>query len=410
MEHRVAVTGIGVISIYGDSPSMLFAALCDGHTGIHPVGSMPRNDCACHLSGQLTDFQPEKYLKGRPLRPLDRVSQLASSACGLALENSGWDAEDRSSVDLALMVGTMFAGMHTIGDFDRTAIVSGPASVSPMAFANTVISAAAGQTAIWHNMRGANSTLAMGSISGIAAVGHAADSIRRGTSEAALAGGVDEFSIESFCGFDRAGLLCKNSTEPERPIPFDQHRNGFALGEGAGFLALEELAYAGERGSTVLAEIKGYATAFDYSQGKDRELAVRTLARTMQAALERSGKTIHDIDFVSASANGSVPRDCYELMALASVFAERARDLPVTAIKCGIGEALAASGPLQLAVAIDTLKTGRLPGIIGLAELPPSCPLQGIQAETRDIRARNGLINGVGLDGNCCSLVIGLPD
>jgi 3-oxoacyl-[acyl-carrier-protein] synthase II len=408
MKHRVAITGTGVVSVLGDSSSEVFDALCKGRTGLDQVGPFVPGGFPCHLAGQLLDFQPEKYLKGRPLRPVDRTSQLTSAACGLALENSGWNAESRLGLDFALVVGTMFSGMHTIGDFDRTAITAGPASVSPMAFANTVISAAAGQTAIWHNLRGPNSTVATGSISGISAVGHAFDLIRRGNSKAILAGGVDEFSVESFCGFGRAGLLCTNGTHPECPVPFDARRNGFALGEGAGFLALEEFAVAAERGARVLAEIKGYATAFDCSQGNDPDLAVRTVTRTMRTAIERSGTTIRGIDFVSASANGSVARDCFELAALASLFGGQASDLPVTAVKSGTGEALAASGPLQLAMAIETFQTGKLPGVIGLRELPPASPLRGISANPRLIKARTALINGIGLDGNCCSLVIAL--
>jgi 3-oxoacyl-[acyl-carrier-protein] synthase II len=406
MQHRIAITGIGLISPLGDSSNELFEALCNGRRGIRPVEPVGQNSCQCHLAGWLPDFRPEKYLSGRPLRPLDRVSQLATAACGLALEGSGWHASNRSTVDLPLVVGTMFGGMHTIGEFDRTALVSGVGSVSPMAFANTVINAAAGQTAIWHNLRGANSTVAAGSTSGISAVGHGADLIRCGRAQALLAGGVDEFSIESFCGFGRAGLLCTYGTRPELPIPFDHCRNGFALGEGAGFLALEELSYAKGRGATILAELKSYATAFDTSQGKDSDLAIDTLARAMRTALKRSSMTTQDIDFVSASGNGSILGDCYELSALALVFGERAKELPITAIKSGTGEALGASGPAQLAVAIETLNTGVLPGVVGLQELPPGCPLQGIRADTRKIKAGNALINGMGLDGHCCSIVI----
>lgn len=410
MHHRVAITGIGLISPLADSSSELFKALCDGRSGIRRVEPVAHNGCQCHLAGRLLDFEPEKYLPGRPLRPLDRVSQLSSAACGLALESSGWTAEQRAKVDLSLVVGTMFGGMHTIGDFDRTALVSGVGSVSPMAFANTVINAAAGQTAIWHNLRGANSTVASGSTSGISAVSHGTDLIRSGRSKALFAGGVDEFSIESFCGFARAGLLCTDGKRPELPIPFDHCRNGFALGEGAGFLALEELTYARGRRARVLAEVKGYATAFDYSQGKNPDLSVRTLARAIRTALSRSCITPREIDFVSASGNGSVARDCYELSALALVFGDRVRELPVTAIKCSIGEALGASGPAQIAIAIEALNNQVLPGIVGLQELPPGCPLQGISGETREIKARIALVNGVGLDGNCCSIVIAVSE
>lgn len=405
MQHRVAITGVGLLSALGDSPSQLFEALCTGQSGVRRRTELVNlNSCGCHLAGRLQSYEPEKYLSGRPLRPLDRISQMASASCGLALQSSGWEPGTR--VDVPLVMGTMFGGMHTIGEFDRAAIVFGPATISPMMFANTVINAAAGQTAIWHHLRGPNSTVASGSVSGISAVGHAADWIAQGKSDVVLAGGADEFSVEAFCGFGRAGLLCTDGDRAELPVPFDHRRNGFALGEGAGFLVLENLNHARYRPENVIAEVKGYATAFDVSQGKDPNSAVRTMVRAMRTAIGRSGMTAGSIDFVSASANGSITRDCYELSALATVFEERAKELPVTAVKSGTGEALGASGALQIAVALETLKTGELPGVIGLEELPPACPLQGVLARTQSIDARNALINGVGLDGNCCSLVL----
>ena len=407
MQRHTAITGVGLISPLGDSPSLLFEALCEGRSGLRREGELVAfKGCRSHIAARLNGYGSEKYLTGRPLRPLDRISQMAAASCGLALQSSSLETDGRALLEVSLVMGTMFGGMHTIGEFDRTAIVSGPASVSPMTFANTVINAAAGQTAIWHHLRGANSTVASGSVSGISAVGHAADWITDGKSKVVLAGGADEISIESFCGFGRAGLLCADRDCAEVPVPFDQRRNGFALGEGAGFLVLEDLAYAERRGATVAAEVKGYGAAFDVSQGKDPNLAVRAIVRAIRTAIGKSGISVDSIDFVSASANGSITGDCCELSALATVFGERAKDLPVTAIKSGTGETLGASGPLQIAVAIETLKSRELPGIIGLEELPPACPLQNLLARTRTIDAHTALINGVGLDGNCCSLVL----
>src|SRR6266851_8800556 len=203
MDNRVAITGVGLISPLGDSSEALFNALCKGRSGVLPLQQFSTNGHRCHLAGQLPDFRAENYLSGRPLRPLDRTCQLATAACGLALRDSGWSSRECADVDLALVLGTMFGGMHTIAEFDRTALTFGPATVSPMAFANTVINAAAGQAAIWHNLRGVNSTVAAGSVSGIGAVAYGADLIRHGRSSALLAGGVDEFSLESFVGFDR---------------------------------------------------------------------------------------------------------------------------------------------------------------------------------------------------------------
>src|SRR5882762_1258748 len=401
MDNRVVITGVGLISPLGDSSEALFNALCNGRSGVLPLQQFSSNGHRCNLAGQLLDFRAENYLSGRPLRPLDRTCQLATAACGLALRDSGWGSREGADVDLALVLGTMFGGMHTIAEFDRTALTSGPATVSPMAFANTVINAAAGQAAIWHNLRGVNSTVAAGSVSGIGAVAYGADLIRHGRSSALLAGGVDEFSLESFVGFDRTGLLCMDCVGREYPIPFERRRNGFALGEGAGFLVVEDLKFAKARGAHVLAEVKGCASVFDCSQGRDSALAVRTLARAMHAALSRSGIAPDEIDFVSASANGSIPLDSFELTALGLVFGNHAGELPVTAIKCGIGEPLGASGPAQLAVAIETFRSGRLPGVSGLQELPPGCSLHGIHAKTIEMDANSALINAVGLDGHC---------
>lgn len=409
MQRHVAITGVGLISPLGDSPSLLSEALCEGRSGLRREEELEAfGGCRCHMAARLNGYGPERYLLGRPLRPLDRISQMATSSCGLALESSGLETEGRALPEVSLVMGTMFGGMHTIAEFDRTAIISGPASVSPMTFANTVINAAAGQTAIWHHLRGANSTVATGSVSGISAIGHASDWITEGRSTVVFAGGADEVSIESFRGFARAGLLCADRDCGEVPVPFDQRRNGFALGEGAGFLVLEDLAHAERRDARAVAEIKGHGAAFDVSQGRDPNLTVRAIVRAIKTAIGRSGMTIDSIDFVSASANGSITGDCCELSALAAVFGERAREMPVTAIKSGTGETLGASGPLQVAVAIKTLNSGILPGIIGLAELPPACPLENVLARTRTITARTALINGVGLDGNCCSLVLAL--
>ena len=404
MKKRVVITGTGLISSLGDCSSELFDGLCNGVSGIHPTLHLSNNGCG--LGAELPAFRGEMYLAGRSLRPLDRASQLASAACGLALEQSGWDGTLRRHFEVSLVLGTMMGGMHTIGDFDRAAITEGPAAVSPMAFANTVINAAAGQCAIWHDLRGINTTIATGSTSGIRAVSHACDLVRHGRANVVLAGGVDEFSTESYYGFAKAGLLCTNGIQPYCPVPFDKGRNGFALGEGAAFLVLEEFSCARARGAKPSAEILGCATAFDSSQGQDSNRAIGTMVRTMKSAIERSGLPAKEIGFISASANGSVTRDDYEIAALAATFEDYAAELPVTAIKAYLGEPLGASGPIQVASAVESFRQGRLPGIKGLKELPAGCPLCGISPNTRELAADTALINGVGLDGNCCSLVI----
>src|SRR5205807_10348952 len=170
-----------------------------------------------------------KYLGRINLRPLDKTSRLAASSARLALDDSGWSAEMVKQEEVGLVLGTMFGSLHTISEFDRRILDAGPAYVSPMDFANTVINASAGQAAIVHKLRGVNSTISTGPTSGLQAIAYASDLIRSGGAKALLAGGVEELCFQSFYNFDRAGLLCA-CNKSHCAIPFHPQRNGFVLG------------------------------------------------------------------------------------------------------------------------------------------------------------------------------------
>ena len=143
---RVAITGIGVITSFGDSAPLLHSALCRGEKASYQLDRMANS--FCRQGGAINSFQPESYLQGKPLRPLDRTGRIVAAAAKLALENSGWNPEMLRKHDVGLVLGTMFGSVHTISEFDRRGLTEGPSYVSPMDFANTVLNAAAGQTAI----------------------------------------------------------------------------------------------------------------------------------------------------------------------------------------------------------------------------------------------------------------------
>lgn len=408
--RRVVITGAGVVSSLGDSTDGLHAALCKGRSGIRPIDLFPTELVGCPLGGEIKNFDAQKYLGKRNLRPLDRTSRLVASAAQLALDESGWTAEMRKEQEAGLILGTMFCSVHTISEFDRRALEAGPAYASPMDFSNTVINAAAGQTAIMHNLRGINTTISTGNTSGLKAIAYATDLIRDGRTRALLAGGADELCFESFYGFDRAGLLCRSETHSgDFPIPFDARRNGLALGEGAALLMLEDEESARARGAKILAEIKGHGCAYDYSRGEDGS-AVKAIAASMRRALEDAAMLPGEVECVSASANGSIKGDRHEAEALLATFNGNSHRLPVTAIKSMLGETLGASGAMQALDLVQTMRDGVLPGTINLAEAEDDFPLPWVSTVRRKIDPRNGLVNSVGLDGHCCSVVISRGD
>jgi len=407
MRNRVVITGAGVVSSLGDSSISLQSSLCSGRSAIKPVELFSTAGLGCPLGGEIPFFEAQKYLGRRNLRPLDRTSRLVSSAAQLALEDSGWSELMKSNEEVGLVLGTMFCSVHTISEFDRRAVEAGPAYASPMDFSNTVINAAAGQTAIIHNLRGINSTISTGTTSGLQAIAYATDIIRSGRAKALLAGGADELCFESFYGFDRAGLLCRSDhSAGDFPIPFDKRRNGFALGEGAALLMLEDATFARARGARALAEIAGHGTSYDCSLGHEDRDAVDAIASAVRHALYDAFALPHEIDCLSASANGSEVGDRREGQGIFVGLNGQTRRLPVTAIKSMLGETLGASGPIQVVALLETMRDGVLPGIPQLDELEEDFPLEMVGPKSQEVDVVNGLINSIGFDGHSCSLIL----
>jgi 3-oxoacyl-[acyl-carrier-protein] synthase II len=408
----VVVTGAGVISSIADSSAGLHEALCEGRSGLKPIELFSTEGLGCHQAGEIRPFEPRDYLGERNLRPIDRTSRLLLVAAGQALKAAGYPADDAAALaanteqELGLVLGTTFCSVRTIAEFDRRGLQLGPSYASPFDFANSVINAAAGQAAIWFGLRGANSTVSAGEASGLAAIAYAADQIRGGRASALLAGGAEELCFESFVGHFRAGRLCgsRGNGEEEVPIPFHARRNGFALAEGAALLMLEDAGAAAGRGTTVLAEVLGHGSSF--APRRAWEDAAGAVARAVRLALEDAGIGPEEVDCLSVSANGSVEGDLWEALGIAEALGPRAADLPVTAIKSLLGEALGASGGLQAVALLGTFTDGRLPGIPGL-EPDGEIPLQGLAGEVRQVTARRALATALSTDGHAFAVVLG---
>jgi 3-oxoacyl-[acyl-carrier-protein] synthase II len=337
---------------------------------------------------------------------LDRISRIVTSAAQRALDAAGFSRQLRAEREVGLVLGTMFSGLRTIAEFDRRGLTRGPSYISPLDFANTVINAAAGQTAIWHDLRGVNTTVAGSAASGLQAIANAADLIRSGRADALLAGGTDELCFETLLGFARAGYLCPGG---ERPLPFDARRRGFALAEGAALVMLEEAESAAARGARVLAEVRGHGAAFDSSRGADPARSARAVARAVTAALADAGVRPEEVDALSAAANGSLPGDAAEAAGIAAAFPGRAATLPVSAIRGLLGEALGAAGAFQVIELLETLTDGRLPGVAGFERGDEGFPLAASAGST-EVTVRVALVNAMGLDGQHAALILARPE
>ena len=403
MAHDVVVTGIGVVSAAGDSPSQVYDALKDGTSLYRPVQGFETQSLADVRAIEMYGFDARTYLGDKNLRPLDRTGRLAVSAASLTIEDAGLSPEQIESLETGLTLGTMFCGLRTITEFDRGAVTRGPKYAKPMDFANTVINAASGQTALWHNLRGVNSTIASGNVSGLQAITYSADLVRGGRAQSLLAGGAEELCFESLYGFYRTGMLAAANTA-DLPVPYHANRSGFALGEGAAFLALESKTSAMQRGADIKAEILAGGTGFDPTHGQDAERTREILAGVIKNTLESGGIQPQDVQAVVTSANGSIREDRHEIQAIADVFS--GHSINVTAPKSVLGETLGAGGPLGVVTLLEAMNRNHLPPVAGLDAPDSELSFPHINLAGANGPIRHGLITMLGYDGGVCVLLV----
>lgn len=412
MTDRVVITGVGLVSPLGDRPDQLHEALCAGRSALgQPSLRQPDLFATQQIpnveAAELPAFDARDYIEGN-LRPLDRSSILACSAATLALRDADHDPRADGALPTGLVLGTMFGSIHTISEFDRRALTAGPSYAKPLVFANTVINAAAGQTAIRLGLNGVNATISGGSVSGLQALGYAADLIKSGRNQRVLAGGCEELSFEAMLGFRRAGRLAGATDASPCAVPFGDGRNGFSLGEGAALLALETANTATARGAAIHGSVLGFGQTFDPSRGRDSTSASGAMTRAITAALEDAGLDIAQIGCVFASANGSSGGDLHEGLALVRSLAGHRP--PVTAIKSMLGESLGCSAALQAVAALEALRRGEVAGIHRLERPEPTLETLDLSALVRSPLGPVALITAQGFDGAAAALVLSGED
>ena len=397
--RRVVVTGAGIACAAGDRMGELWAAARDGRSpGVRrpelALDGMPGPLAAFH---DRLDVRAELGREG--LRALDRTGRLAAVAARRALADAGWPAAALAGTEVGLVLGTMFGSLRTICEFDRRGVSAGPSYAKPLDFVNSVINAAAGQTAIRFDLRGVNATVSGDLTSGLQALAYAADLVRGGRATALLAGGADELCAESLYGFHRLGLLCGAGSE--RAVPLRRPAEGMVLAEGAALLMLESLASARARGATILAEILGHGSAYDPGRGAGAHHLAAAVAGAVRSALQDADRPAGAIDCVSLAANGT-HLDAAETAGVGRGLS-RPGPVPALAAKAATGETLGAAGALQTLFAIESLRNRRLPGIPGLD--PGAAPALAAGGGTSTLEGSTALVTAVGLQGKAAALV-----
>jgi 3-oxoacyl-[acyl-carrier-protein] synthase II len=356
---RFVVTGRGILSSIGIGNEAFASALHAGRTGRKPVDGLFEEPLPGHEACYISDFEPREFLGKKGIAFLDRLTALTIVACGMALEDAGLTMTEQNQNRVGIVLGSGMGSQQSISNFTRdTLIHSRPYLVNPVLFPNTVMNCAAGRSAIWHSLKGVNSTVSGGQLSSLTALRYAMTVIRQGYADVLLTGGAEEFSPQMAWGFHHAGSLKNTDT---------------LLGEGCAMFVIEEATFARNAGRTPLLEILACRASTCAEPGPNPEATTKGLATCIRQALQQAGVTPNQIWALADSARGDRVLDSVEeegiCQALGNAPAHRLK------VKQVLGECYSAAGALQLAALVALYKT--TPGAAGRVSLLTSVGRDG---------------------------------
>ena len=396
---RVVITGAGIITALGLGWKPNAEGFRSGRTAFRPVSLFDVRRQRAKLAAEvdLPEALPGTGLSSRQAARLDRATVMLLLAAGEALQQAGWQSMDT----LPLVLGTTAGGMSLGEDYFRQAVqkprqhrrqVTRAIHYQPQVQARMVLDA--------FGFSGPITIISNACASGSNAVGHAWDLIRSGQATRVLAGGYDALSELVFAGFDALQAL-----SPTVCRPFDARRDGLALGEGAGVIALETLEHALDRNAPILGELIGYSTSIDRHHLTQPHPQGDTARAVMKSACAIAGVSPADVDYVNAHGTGTVLNDSSEAIAISGWAGRRAETLPVSSTKASVGHLLGASGAVEAVVCLMALREQWVPPQMVFETPDPECRFP-IVRRPRDERVNVALSNSFGFGGVNAALIL----
>ncbi len=423
-KRRVAITGVGMVTPVGNDLEATWQALLAGRSGGGQISLFDASGFPVHIAAEVKGFQGDLIEDRRLLKHTTRAHRFALVAAEQALRDAGIRPTEASATRWGCAVG---AGMMTSEFADLTALhehsaadgelhaerlLSDPSANDPMVFCRSNTNAGLALLTRRYGIRGYSTAVHTACASGGQALGTALKLIRRGAVDRVLAGGFDSMiSPVGISGFCLLSALSPDNDAPQQASrPFDATRNGFLLGEGAGFLVLEEWQSARDRGARIYAELAGDGNSLSSYRITDSPPDGDGPIQAMRAALADAGATPADIDYLNAHGTSTGMNDRSESAATRAVYGDEVARLNVSSTKSSMGHLIAAAGAVEIAVCALAIQRGEMPVNANYRVADPDCNLNFVLGEPRRQRVRMAMSNSFGFGGSNSCVVLRHPD
>lgn len=407
MKRRVVITGIGALSPLGNDAPTTYNNAIKGVNGIDFITRLDVSDFSVKIAGELKDFNIEDHLEKKEARKMDRFTQYGVVAAREALKDSGLEITDDNSARVGVWVGSGIGGMESFENAYDQMLKRGPNRISPFFVPMLIPDMASGQISIDLGAKGPNGCTVTACATGTNSIGDAYRIIQYGDADAMIAGGAEApITKMGLAGFIANKALSTNNNPDEACRPFQEGRDGFIMGEGAGVLVLEELEHARKRGAHIYAEIVGYGNNGDAYHITAPAPEGEGGARAMKMAIEDAGITPDQIQYLNAHGTSTPIGDLYETKAIKSVFGEAAKHLKISSTKSMTGHLLGATGAIEAILTALAIEKGTVPPTIHQSAPDPECDLDYIPNEAIEMDIEYALSNSLGFGGHNAVLVL----
>lgn len=387
---------MGVVSPIGSGVDAFWKALLAGDCGIRDITRFDTEGFLFTRAGEVADFEDtegpgtREHHANLATRFLLTAATEAVSDAGLV---SAGGALSRIGVITASNFGGVTSAEHLLADAGESGDIEDFTEYGFQRSADHIAEA-------W-NLSGPRCALSLSCSSGAAAIGLAADWIRAGRADAVIAGGYDALSR-----FAWSGLSALRTMSREAVRPFDARRDGTIFSEGAGVVILEGADHAGERGATLYAELCGYGLNNNAYHLTAPSKDSRGTTDVMRMALADAGVDAGEIDHVNTHGTATPHNDVAEAAAIREVFGARAVALPLAANKSATGHMMGAAGSAEAIASVMSLRDGVIPPTLNADEPDPSCDVDLVRGEPRELDVRCVLSNSAGIGGTNAALVL----
>lgn len=405
-KQRVVVTGLGALSPIGnDVPTMWDNAL-KGVNGIDKITRIDTTPYNVHIGGELKDFDIEAHIPKKEARKMSRFTQYAVVAARQAVKDSGLVIDETNANRVGVWIGSGIGGMETFEEAHDLLKERGPRRVSPFFVPMLIPDMATGQVSIDLGAKGPNGSTVTACATATNSIGEAFKFIERGDADAMIAGGTEApITHMAIAGFSASRALSTNDDIETACRPFQEGRDGFIMGEGAGILVLESLESAQARGANIYAEIVGYGSTGDAHHITAPGLDGEGGSRAMEAAMNDAGIQPSDIQYLNAHGTSTPVGDLFEIRAIKKTFGEAAKSLKISSTKSMTGHLLGATGGVEAIFSVLSIRDSKIAPTIHADNNDPEIDLDITPNKAVDCEINYAMSNSLGFGGHNAVLV-----